>query len=763
MTKLWLKCFSYYKLNIISMSIAICLITALFSTIVYFGMNALTVFEKVSNSNTKNWNFVWRNIDDTNRDKLANYIEENDSKIEEAVFEKEIGTYTDDIGVNVELVSFSNTDAISGLFNVSLTDGRYPTNSNEIAINQEYLDLTGMEVDIGDTMSILGNSYTVVGVINGYSSFESKYCFIVMDSSPSISNMYVCVSSNFSRFDTLVIPVYQDMIYILTGSNDHEIFAQTGIQDIGNRENSDLNEMERGIALHRLGPALIVAMIFLFIMVLVFVKQLVDTLLERRMNDISILSICGLQFNRLKSLLLGEILFLEGICIPVSCLLFFLFVNLLRGVVASILPSNSIGNRFFFLSLIIGVGIVTLGLVISYRKSYRKIEKKEPVSLIKGRNDLVKTKSRKTSSSFFDATTLRNINRNPGRTIVIGILVFVTISCVAMALNISSVFNADVAEKYSDYFGKINSKYTICSDPERGLCLDDITIQEIDELPGVQVSYVARSGYMDLNGENTEIGILSNQTVSDYNLAYSEEPMLYCLNTELFIGGEWPYHLGDSVSVDGNDLVIADEIPSQQVIAADFPNLFCNEAFAQNYIDEDTIGTVRVYVDTDMSFSEFKDKCEEMDGYSKYLSMYYEPYGAGDILREARLITTILNIVSVMLCLFVFICETNIIEQIVYNRSREFAVLEALGETPRSISHSIGMEFGIITCFATLFALLLNFTIIRSILSVFKEYISYKNTLLLSGIFIILVYLVSYGFSYYRISRSALINRLKEE
>ncbi len=764
MKKIWLKSLSYYRLNIISMSVAICAIMAMFSTLIYFGINMLGVFESVSNNPTTNWNYAWRNIGSQERTTLDKFLDENNYRIENAVFEVEVASYYDDIGVSVGLVSFSDVEALPGLFNVSLADGRFPTNDDEIALNQKYLELRGLDKTIGDSISILDNDYIIVGIINGYSSFNSEYCFIVNNTaSPDRSNMYVNVSSEVSNYDNEVLPVFYDMVYALTGDYNYEGLLELGIQDIGNREDADIQRESQEVAIFKMLPVLIVGFFGLCVLILVFVTQLVDTMLERRSNDIALFSVSGLSYKQLKGLLFVEILFVEAICIPLSYLCYILFVSSLKKYIASLLPSNSISEKHYFLSFVVAFIVITIGMIISYSKSYRSIIKKEPISLMKGRNDAVILKPKKASTNLFDVIIMRNISRNPNRTLVIGLLVLVSLLCAYTGLGISSVIDIDNMESHIEHFGSINSKYAIYTVAETDMYISEELISNIDKIDGVEVTYVANSGFAIINDVEEEIGILSNEVITDFHLEYSEEPAVYCFDMEAFIDTTDSYHDEDIIYANGDEVAVIDTVLPDQIIAANFPSLFCNEAFANEYISNDNRGCVKLNVDTDLSYEDFKNQCEDIDEYRSYLSISYETYGIKDVFQEIALIKAILNIVSIVLCVFVLICVINIIEQILFVRSREIAILEVLGETPCKISHSVGLEFGIISLVSSLFAMLLSFVVNKTILRGLQDFISYKYSIMIMVIFVLLVYFVSYAFSYYRISRSMLCNRLKEE
>jgi len=727
----WSKVIFHHKLSSVSTIFAISITVAIIMVFSQMVAGLLGSYEEIR-LESSNFDWAYSKLTGSEMSTLREAVNSDDVDVRGMVLENHVGNYMDDLGLEVEWLEVEGD--LDTIFGARVVSGRMPQSSDEVCITQTYLDRTGLDIGIGDAVSAsvftdgpdtIEKHATVVGILDHYVSLRSSYCTLSAtasdpaDASNRTYTAYFLASQKAADY-VAINAAFNRMTCLLTGQTGETSYLALepkGIELISrNVMGAQINTKEQSV--HFLIPAiLIISTLFIIISVL-FVRILVGVMLALRKRDYGVLLALGLSRKRMKSLLLFEAgIFTASsalLGLPLGAGLFRLSYNVLRRLTAAGHASQTWSWGASALAILVVFG----GVALAYALLYANISKNQPYTYFEQSKDtatvVTKKKPAKGNGILFFAQ--RNLERNAGRTFGVLLVLFVSSSLVMASICMLSLLKGESVNFLENYAGSLSSDFSLVAAADNGQTFSGEMIEITEKLDGIEAVYPVWNAPVMVNDMPGTVCVYTETQMKGAGLSVQDSPLLYAMDmSAVSFSGYQPYVFTPQedvvlTGIDGAHTVetsICDLVPYNMFYAEGLykqEKLICNEAFKEAYLEDVTLQCSTILVKTDLSYMALQKALEANPLWSNGSDISFWKYGMTEIENQIESIAAVMGLFGITLMFFVFVCLVNITHQLCLLRSKEYAMLQAVGYRKRDISHIASMEMTLISLLANAFA-----------------------------------------------------------
>jgi len=401
------------------------------------------------------------------------------------------------------ILTISNYDenALNNIFNISIKEGRFPQNNNEIIVETKFTNelketLIGKEITVemktlnpketsnnkekkfiivgsyDSKVSIKGNTYTALGYFNKKIDNQNMY------------NIYVNLKGSRNKVST-AIKIAQDNSLHTSDNNNQINYNDALLRMYGESQNSELRkDMKQFI--------FFISIIIIICTIAVIYNSFSISVVERS-KHFGMLRAIGATPKQIKNLVFKEAAIMGAIAIPLGVITGYLGLYIIIKLISDF-NFNGLGSfklgiypKVFFIC--IGLGAITIFL--SVRGPARLASKVSPIDAIRNSKNIKKEKIKirrmKIIKKLFGVEgelSYKNIRRNPKEfwvtifSLVVSLVMFIVLTNMISVAKQVDTF--DIRQKYYD--SSINSS----SDKER---FSPELLEKIKKLDGVEEVY----------------------------------------------------------------------------------------------------------------------------------------------------------------------------------------------------------------------------------------------------------------------------------
>jgi putative ABC transport system permease protein len=401
------------------------------------------------------------------------------------------------------ILSISNYDenALNSTFNISVKEGRFPQNNNEIIVETKFVEdlkekLVGKEITVemktlnnnetsdnkekkfiivgiyDSKFSIKGNTYKAIGYFNKQINIQNKY------------NIYVNFKGGKNKI-SIGNKIAQDNSLDTSDNNNQISYNDALLRMYGESQNTELREDMKKLIFF-------ICIIIVICTIAVIYNSFSISVVERS-KHFGILRAIGATPKQIKSLVFKEAAIMGAIAIPLGVMAGYLGLYVIIKIIGNFsfdgLDSFKLGVYPKVLFICIGLGAITIFL--SVRGPAKLASKVSPIDAIRNSKNIKKEKIKirrmKVIKKLFGIEgelSYKNIRRNPKEfwvtifSLVVSLVMFIVL--INMINIIKQVDPLDISQSYYDSY--INSGAN-----KEGL--SPILIEEIKKLDGVEEIY----------------------------------------------------------------------------------------------------------------------------------------------------------------------------------------------------------------------------------------------------------------------------------
>lgn len=717
MYRKWGKVLWHYKLSSISAAAAISVTVA----IMILFCQTIVALQSASSEiklAASNYDWAYSGLTEEEVSILRDAAARKDVDLYGLVLEKKIGTYSDEVGLELEWLEVEGD--INSVLGAHLLSGRMPVSGEEVCITRTYLDRTGLDIKPGDTITadvmtgngdILSRKAQVVGILDRYISLTSSYCTISgrsqtsSDDEDHTSTVY-CLASKAVGYDEMD-RAFNQMTYLLTGTTDGRSLEPNGISLFYNYT-MDAKIMTEGTAIHYLIPAVLIISVLFFVISVLFIRMLVGVMLTLRKRDYGILLALGLSKKGMMRLLFFEacLFTASGVFLGLFLGAFLLRIShdvLRKATVTGYLPAD-----WSWGAALAAVIAVLIGVLLAYGPLYGNLRRSQPYSYFSQSQDtagvqMKKQKPLRGSGVLF--ITLRNLERNAGRTFGLLVLLCIASGIVMTSIYFVSLLNQSGVKFISGYAGTLSSDYSLLADTEHGRYFSKDMIEDTRKLDDILAVYPVWRADVEVNGFPCYLSVYSEEQMKGAGLPVQDSPLLYAQDLGAMIpgGGGYQRHSFTEeqqvVLTTVEDRLLASAGVSGLVEHQMFygqgygkENFICNEAFAKKYLTDVPLQCSTILVRTGLSYMDLAKILSERPFWNNSYLINFEKHGPAEIENQILALTALEGLLGGTLMVFVLLCLLNMGHQICLLRSKEYALLQAIGYRKKDISQIAALE-----------------------------------------------------------------------
>jgi ABC-type antimicrobial peptide transport system permease subunit len=420
-------------------------------------------------------------------------------------------------------------DKAMDISNLTLLEGVYPTNQNEIAIEKSSLERMNIDSQIGDEITLRVNiqsgndyykivekTYKLVGIVEDKKINIQQYEGSMLSQNAIIPSAFVAQNTNVDLGGKERIVGY---INSFSGVKQNDIFSYL-MKNSKSFEFIDASAKNAFSVTSFFSISTNSAFILVLALVLMFascvaVVNAFNSNLKSRKQQIGMLRAVGATKRQIINIFGREAFIISAICTPISIAISYILVRILLTVVADeFVMSKSIW--VIPLCAVFGIVVVMLSALIPLNSA----SKITPMQVIRNinQNRQMKLKHIK-SQKYFDTASLlakRNLTFNNGSRIAVSIMLIITItlSCYAMSF-VQYQKNEKVSLQTSDYYlyNMNGTSDELCNYDNWNDGLTDNEKAEIDSLPYVKSSH----------GQKSSSTLLSVDGFTDYYKSFENQ------------------------------------------------------------------------------------------------------------------------------------------------------------------------------------------------------------------------------------------------
>lgn len=472
-----IKNIKYNKKKYVPMCMGIILATFLMTLVLTIGYNMKKISIENQIQRSGDFDFSFLNVSDKEYELLRKDEMINQDSICRTYFNT--GNKFNELpNLTVDIVSADEN--FFSLMNggIALKEGRYPTNSKEIIIEDWVSNRDDREIKVGDSLSTTLNGekkfYKIVGFYNNFntSQYRNKVNFYtVLDSSNEKDNILSIffklkdekkVSKNFETYRNLVGKEHFK-------ANDPVLFLKGNHEEGANIESLRITEM-------LLVPAGLISITMIF--------NILNISLIQRLSHFGTLKTLGANRKMIKKFVLVESALLVMITIPIGLLISVLVIKAL-GLGLKVLGIFSFNVSVSLLSLLLAAAFALIAVIIASLFALIGINKLSPLDAIVGSDKGKYKKSRFRPFSNLELNISNKSMKRRKKNYVLtlmsitfsSLIIFIYFSSNSMMNSALEIFKTDIGGNCSVY-----SSDTTTGDYEK-------TYNVLKSIKGVDVVY----------------------------------------------------------------------------------------------------------------------------------------------------------------------------------------------------------------------------------------------------------------------------------
>ena len=720
MYRKWGKVLWHYKLSSISAAVAISVTVAI---MILFCQTA-AAFLSASNDiklETANYDWAYSGLTAEQMSVLSDADARKDIELRGLVQENRIGTYRDELGLELEWLEVEGD--LNLVLGTNLTSGRLPVSGEEVCITRTYLDRTGLDLGIGDVIAadvtnehgdIVSRKATIVGILDRYASMSSSYCTISGTSqSPVPEDARTCTVYCLAPDTAVYEEIYRalaQMNYLLTGVTDYRSLEPNGISCTSNYT-VDAKLYTRDQSIYQLIPAVLAISVLFFLISLLFIRMLIGAMLTLRKRDYGILLALGLSKKRMRTVLFFEAALFTASGVLPGLLLGAWMLRISHDALRQATITGYLSSEWSWSASLAAVAVVFFGVFLAYGTLYRNLRKSQPYSFFAQNQDtagvqMKKQKPIRGSGVLF--ITLRNLERNAWRTFGILALLAITSGIIMTSIYFVSSMNQLGVNYISGLTGTLSSDYSLIADTKNGQYFSKELIVNTGGIDDILAVYPIGTADMKVNGFPCILSVYTEEQMKGANLPVQDTPLLYAEDLSSMISSSGyqrhNFATGEQVRLETEgELLLANAGISgtaehyvfydEGYAAAE--RMICNEAFAKKYLKDVPLHCSTILVRTGLSYMDLEKSLAARPYWNNGFKISFYKNGTAEAENQYHALTALSGLLGGTLMVFVLLCLLNMGHQICLLRSKEYALLQAIGYRKKDISKIAALEITI--------------------------------------------------------------------
>lgn len=749
---------------------------AMFTAVTTFASSFMKMLQNDYNKMNGDWHVCYQGVDE---DDISNLKQDSNTDTLISMYFVDImyfdmnKEYNPDFNINA-------LDQENFRKSVTLSEGEYPKNDNEIILDKYFLNAYNMQVELGDTIPLLtgtqSKEYTVVGYIDSYhlQTMKEGGMALTYATSQVISNSpfayaYVTLNSVTNNIYDNSKETAENM-----GLSESDVFYNRNLIYYGVSSNNTF--------LTALYTIIVIIMIVIMVGSIMLIYNAFAISLSERSKNLGMLSSIGATKNQKRNSVFYEGVVLGLISIPLGILVGIGGLGITFACINPIIKDVS-GSAGFPLTIsipgmLLAISFAIITIIISTYIPARRASKISPIEAMRSSHDIkISKRTVKTSKltnklfGFEGELALKNLKRNKKRyyvtiiSLIVSVILFLSVSgftyyfknafvMSSQSMNydaeiysyddlgkdvfqkLSTIKNADAfaASKKSMYnckvpINRIDSKLiSLLNEMDYGI--DDYLYITLD-------IYTYDKAYLDTYYKEQNITpgsvIINKSNVIAAKRKYTESTVFKNQNENMKFTIEVYNEDSNEVKdmdIEFKNVVYTNELPlgATQPSSPDWIEVIVPEDIFEDLLF-DTQPSQNLYYKTSNNDA-FDAEMQDILSQNKDKDIYYY-----NIASQMETVNQVLFVVNVFVYGFIILISLisianifNTITTSVSLRTKEFAMLKSIGMTPKAFNKMIYFEsifYGLHTLiFSIPISIAIMYLIHNSLVSVFNNVFS---------------------------------------
>ena len=723
-TKIAKNNIKYNKSKSILIILTIFLATTLLSSVAMVGLDWNEVNKRNVIQYYGSYHGLYGRVDETKYEKIKSHIDIESTGIINGI--GAIKEFDDETKISLSFVD----ENAAKLNSLELVQGKFPTNKNEIAIDDLALKKLGHEQKLNQTIEIEYEDYAsgevvikdfiVTGITKSSETAQVKKSYSIIVSNDYMNSTRDMSKENFNVFFTLKNVdnmSYDDMELIID-----EIGENFGIKKVYTSVN------ENYINLSKPDPSIITSIVVICLVIILssilVIYNIFYLSIITKVQEFGKLRAIGTTKKQIKKIILREGMYLSTIAIPIGLVAGY-FIS--EGIAKYLLLSDVSASKWL-IALVIGLISITT-VYISLIKPMKIASKVSIVEAVKYNGESTTKKKTRKGYDYINVSRLTkaNLSSNKKRTYVTllsltlsGIL-FIVVSCALSSMDAEKMAKLhsshDIGIRLDNYtFGDKTSPNTELNILQKKNLLSDEFINELKEIKGVKdvevTSNMIKSEILNLEMEEDFYDIVGIDESAENDL---EDMELYLqdgnIDLEKLKSGEemilnfsmyadmYDIKVGDTLSFklyDGDDIIEKD-FKIQAI--TDGPGVFViHNDIMDKLVKTNTRHSVGLTVEKNY-YNEIKSYVESLVKSNENLDGSYIDVE----IASSELVIKVTKVMGyslvVLIGLIGFINLINSMITSIITRKKELGILQAIGLTNKQLVQMLNKEAMFYTSF----------------------------------------------------------------
>lgn len=723
-TKIAKNNIKYNKSKSILIILTIFLATTLLSSVAMVGLDWNEVNKRNVIQYYGSYHGLYGRVDETKYEKIKSHIDIESTGIINGI--GAIKEFDDETKISLSFVD----ENAAKLNSLELVQGKFPTNKNEIAIDDLALKKLGHEQKLNQTIEIEYEDYAsgevvikdfiVTGITKSSETAQVKKSYSIIVSNDYMNSTRDMSKENFNVFFTLKNVdnmSYDDMELIID-----EIGENFGIKKVYTSVN------ENYINLSKPDPSIITSIVVICLVIILssilVIYNIFYLSIITKVQEFGKLRAIGTTKKQIKKIILREGMYLSTIAIPIGLVAGY-FIS--EGIAKYLLLSDVSASKWL-IALVIGIISITT-VYISLIKPMKIASKVSIVEAVKYNGESTTKKKTRKGYDYINVSRLTkaNLSSNKKRTYVTllsltlsGIL-FIVVSCALSSMDAEKMAKLhsshDIGIRLDNYtFGDKTSPNTELNILQKKNLLSDEFINELKEINGVKdvevTSNMIKAEILNLEMEEDFYDIVGIDESAENDL---EDMELYLqdgnIDLEKLKSGEemilnfsmyadmYDIKVGDTLSFklyDGDDIIEKD-FKIQAI--TDGPGVFViHNDIMDKLVKTNTRHSVGLTVEKNY-YNEIKSYVESLVKSNENLDGSYIDVE----IASSELVIKVTKVMGyslvVLIGLIGFINLINSMITSIITRKKELGILQAIGLTNKQLVQMLNKEAMFYTSF----------------------------------------------------------------
>lgn len=731
-TKIAKNNIKYNKSKSILIILTIFLATTLLSSVAMVGLDWNEVNKRNVIQYYGSYHGLYGRVDETKYEKIKSHKDIELTGIINGI--GAIKEFDDETKISLSFVD----ENAAKLNSLELVQGKFPTNKNEIAIDDLALKKLGHEQKLNQTIEIEYEDYAsgevvikdfiVTGIIKASETAQVKKSYSIIVSNDYMNSTRDMSKENFNVFFTLKNidnMSYDDMELIIDGIGEN--FGIKKVYTSVNENYINLSKPDPSVTTSIVVICLVIILSSILVIYNIFYLSIIT-----KVQEFGKLRAIGTTKKQIKKIILREGMYLSAIAIPIGLVAGY-FIS---EVIAKYLLLSDVSVSKWLIALVIGLISITT-VYISLIKPMKIASKVSIVEAVKYNGESTTKKKTRKGYDYINVSRLTkaNLSSNKKRTYVTllsltlsGIL-FIVVSCALSSMDAEKMakrhFSHDIEIRLDNYtFGDKTSPNTELNILQKKNLLSDEFINELKEIDGVKdvevTSNMIKAEILNLEMEEDFYDIVGIDENAENDL---EDMELYLqdgnIDLEKLKSGEemilnfsmyadmYDIKVGDTLSFklyDGDDIIEKD-FKIQAI--TDGPGVFViHNDIMDKLVKTNTRHSVGLTVEKN-DYNEIKSYVESLVKSNENLDGSYIDVE----IASSELVIKVTKVMGYSLVVLIgvigFINLINSMITSIITRKKELGILQAIGLTNKQLVQMLNKE----AMFYTSFMLICSLTI----------------------------------------------------